>query len=85
MLNVRFTPARLPVVIKQSISEGDNAIQVKYQTRRLPSTRRTAVFLFCHGGVKLEMRPLLGSPWSTFNTQISRRVSNVRSESRDHF
>lgn len=83
-LNVRFTPARLPVVIQQSISKGD-AIQVKYQSRRLPSTRRTAVFLFCHGGVKMEMRPLLGSPWSTFNTQISLPVSKVRSESRDHF
>lgn len=33
----------------------------------------------------MEMRPLLGSPWSTFNTQISLPVSKVRSESRDHF
>lgn len=45
-LNVRFTPARFPVVIKQTILKGDNTIQVKYQTGRLRSTTEDCCISF---------------------------------------
>lgn len=70
-LNVRFTPARFPVVIKQTIFKGDAAVQVKYQTRR-------PLFLSCRGGVRMETRHLLGPSWSTFNPQINTPVFQER-------
>lgn len=61
-LNVRFTPARFPVVIKQSIFKGNAAIQVKYQTRRPWSTQSCCISFLswgCQDGDEAPAGPLV--------------------------